>query len=77
VKGYQSDRVVQTFDAVGSRRDLLWAVAIGLPALILVSVGAGAKQGAQAAQGDGDEPGAGPAGESADGSVPATSRQGS
>jgi hypothetical protein len=50
VKGYQSDRVVQTFDAVGSRRDLLRALAIGLPALILASVGA--KQNTPALHGD-------------------------
>jgi hypothetical protein len=52
VKGYQSGRVVQTFDPIGSRRDLLRALAIGLPALTLAAVGASAKQGTPVVNGD-------------------------
>jgi hypothetical protein len=50
VKGYQSNRVVQTFDAVGSRRDLLRAIAIGLPALVLASAATSAMQDAQSTE---------------------------
>jgi hypothetical protein len=38
MKGYHNDRVSQAFDTVGSRRQLLYAVVIGVPALLLASV---------------------------------------
>jgi|SRR5215211_2596781 hypothetical protein len=44
VKGYHSDRVTQTFDTVTSRRNLIRAALIGLPALALASASASARQ---------------------------------
>jgi hypothetical protein len=41
MKGYHSDRVSQSFDTMSSRRKLLRAALIGIPALVLASVSAG------------------------------------
>lgn len=44
MKGYYSDRVTQSFDSVTSRRNLIRAALIGIPALVLASASASARQ---------------------------------